>query len=216
MTSRRDFIKNTGLGLTGIVLGSSLLLNSCKVGCDQNDAPKILILPNEYAATYEGNYTTYSNDGKDHNIYLLQFSSKEKNLEEKSRIKGIITYLGPIKEEDPISIKDFDIKQKSQGGEGGFIGGGGDAKSIINIYDHNNIMMKIKTIQDCNIKEYFMDIKSKQKDISPGIGLHMYKQGDTISMPTIRCVGLNLFSDQKRYRSLNQVDILYLEDIRKE
>ena len=108
------------------------------------------------------------------------------------------------KEDNSISINN--ITQNAEGG-GAFLFAG-DAESNLDVFNYSGIVVKIKTLP----QEYILQLKTQENRISPAIALEKFKQGDEVSIPTIR-------EDKKiicGYRILNEVDYLYLHELRKE
>ncbi len=118
--------------------------------------------------------------------------STEENLVEKSRINGRISYLGLLKTEDQNILTGSDNKTEEE------------------------IIMKIQP-ENYKIAEYIMQIKVHGERISPLFVLEKFKEGEIISIPTIRKYDEDGLSggNGNLYRMLNEVDYLYLHEIEK-
>jgi len=197
-------------GLVGIVAGI-LSFSSC----GYNDTVK---LPNNYVvenvrretrADYRGNIVFDYNE----------CSRKLEKLIDKSRVNGVISYIGFLKTNDKtISVNNVNLNQENIAGSGGILlSDGGDAKGENNVtlFDHGGIIIKFKPIEKCQEDNYILQLKTQGNEISPAIALEEYKKGDTISIPTIKEIPLEGDPLYFRCRTLNKLDYLYLQDIKK-
>lgn len=136
--------------------------------------------------------------------------TSDRELERKSWTSGVISHIGFIKKEDRTSINNIDVT--SEGGSGGaIISDGGPAKNNISILNNGGIFIKIKAE---NNKKYLMQIKSVNNNMSPAIIFEYLKKNDLIVFQTVRAYEGD--GHKKTYRILNEVDYLYLHEIKKQ
>ena len=190
--------KTKRLGLAGLALLSSLAVGVS--GCKDYRVP--VELPNSYQTR---GIVEKSIDHSD-------IFSDEADLEEKSRVTGEISYLGFAKNEDN-SVSVNNINQYATG----------RAQNNVTVYDNMGIIIKIKTSK----QEYIFSLKTQYNILPPSIILEKFKKGDKVSIPTIRKydgggyfkIPLDnhflspTFGDG--YKILNEIDYIYLEEIRK-
>ncbi len=188
------------------LLSSILLILFLILGCAEKNYEQVF-LPNGYETLGE-KVPSIAHPGS------TNIRSSEGGLEEKSYEKGIVTYIGLMNiEDDALSINH--IRMEANGGNGGLIlSEGGKALNNVTIYDYAGIIVKIKVNGE---KEYLMQLKSYNYELSPAISLEYLREGGEIFFPTVReyensgcgCGGSYL------YRILNEVDYLYLHEIEK-
>jgi len=190
-------------GLIGLLLGSlALNVSACK------DYRVPVDLPNNYE-TMGVVRKSEAHQGS------LNIYSYEPDLEEKSRVTGEITYLGFAKNED----QSVSINNINQNAELSGISLLSDAENNMTIYDNMGIIIKIKT----DYQEYIFNLKTQDNILPPSIILEKYKEGDRVSIPTVReyesCDGgaldnrFNKPAIYRGYRILNEIDYIYLHEI---
>jgi hypothetical protein len=181
------------LGLAGILIGSLALgVSGCKAFPVE--------LPNHYQT--KGIVAQSIAHMGSQNVF-----SKEDNLDEKSRIDGEISYLGFVKNDN----KDVSVNNINQNAaSGGLIAG--NAENKLSVYNNSGVLIKIKTSK----QEYIFNLKSNN-DLPPSIIFEKFKKGDKVSIPTIRKYEeAHMHTVYQGYRILNEIDYIYLEELRKE
>ena len=186
------------LGFAGILVGGLMV-----GGCGNSKMP--IDLPNNYQ-TLGSSEKSIKHKGST-NIF-----SNELDLEEKSRIDGVISYIGFAKNEDTsISINNINQDARTRG----LISG--NAQNMTTIYDNMGVIVKVRTSK----QEYIFSLKTQGNLLPPSIILEKYKKGDMISIPTIRKYKMIMTGSfpfggaSNGYRILNEIDYIYLNEIRK-
>lgn len=167
-------------------------------GCESNKYESTT-LPNDYVTSAD-KYISQAHPGS-YNI-----RSREEDLVTKSRIVGTISYLGFLNVEDnALSINN--ISQNAYGRNG---------DNDLSVFDDGGVIIKVLTSGQVN--EYIFQLKSNKNELSPAISLKYLKEGDKISIPTIReyensSCQCGSYRPYRWYRILNQVDYIYIHEI---